>query len=691
MFDSLKDIARQRPWLPDHGAMLLREQFDRHRNLRAGWSDAEHLSAAAAWICAAQDAQSDGGISGRYRLDRGWTSSYPETTGYLIPTLLALDAALPGAGFAARAARAVAFLLGTQLADGAFPALEIAENRTQPSPFNTAQILHGLTAWHRASGDETTRAAAERAAEWLLGAQDPDGAFRRHTYNNKVTTYSAHLTCWLAEWGVHAGDQAALDAAGRHLDWVLGHVRPNGWIDLMGFDQQQHAADEAFTHTIAYTIWGMLMTSELLGREDGIAAADRAAECMLRLTERERRLPGLVSNWKRRHAAACLTGNAQMALIWFRLHRRTPNLRYVNVALKAIDLVKAAQPMQGRNPGIVGGIPGSDPVDGPYIANALPNWAAKFFIDAVLEKRAILAGLEKQAVPAGLESQAIPAGAGAATADEPAPLPAPAVAPALHTVLIASEGSSRKVAAMLAAFGTMDLGRVTIVVERTTEPPALRRIRVRLRDDGLSWVVQRLRLQFRRAGSRAAGPFWRRPQAARPPGDVRAFGLSHGIDVVETARLDGADAIAAVARLAPDLGIHAGGPILRPALIDCFRLGVLNAHMGLIPAYRGMNVAEWAALEGGAVGCSVHLIDRGIDTGPVLARQVVDISGCRSVGELRARVDQAQLALLARVLRSVLQTGAVPAALELQEKPGPQYFRMHPDLVALLERRLASA
>jgi methionyl-tRNA formyltransferase len=47
---------------------------------------------------------------------------------------------------------------------------------------------------------------------------------------------------------------------------------------------------------------------------------------------------------------------------------------------------------------------------------------------------------------------------------------------------------------------------------------------------------------------------------------------------------------------------------LRQPLIDCFRFGVLNAHMGLLPGYRGINVAEWAALEGAPVGCTVHLI-----------------------------------------------------------------------------------
>jgi hypothetical protein len=67
-----------------------------------------------------------------------------------------------------------------------------------------------------------------------------------------------------------------------------------------------------------------------------------------------------------------------MALIWFRLHDLSRNLRLINAALKAIDLVKLAQPMRNPNPGLFGGIPGSDPVHGPYIQGALPTGQRNF-------------------------------------------------------------------------------------------------------------------------------------------------------------------------------------------------------------------------------------------------------------------------------------------------------------------------
>ncbi len=105
------------------------------------------------------------------------------------------------------------------------------------------------------------------------------------------------------------------------------------------------------------------------------------------------------------------------------------------------------------------------------------------------------------------------------------------------------------------------------------------------------------------------------------------------------------------------------------------RLGTLNANMGILPFHRGMNVAEWAPLEGRTVGCSVFWLDEGIDTGPLIATADVDVSSCRSIDELRDRVDDAQLLLLDETLRSIVERGLAPAGVP-QRGEGRQYFAM---------------
>jgi hypothetical protein len=379
-------------WRPSHAFYIHDHVLRPRKNEQAGYSDRDHMVAAAQWLARAQDATADGGVSGRYFLRSGWSSSYPETTGYIIPTFLSLAKELDPE-FHDRAARCVKFLKAVQLSDGSFPGGEVHENRTRPSVFNTAQILHGLVAWHAETGDMDTAESASRAANWLVSQQDIDGSWRTNIYNS-VTTYSAHASCWLAQAGRHFGVDEWARGAERHLDWVLSQVdRDTGWINRAGFTDEDHEKRRAVTHTIAYAIWGVLELSESLGRNDGVLVARRAAEQVARRIESSGWLAGVLdSRWNEDTAEyACLTGNAQMALIWLRLAADDADTRFVNAAIRALDLVKSAQSLDSTDPGIRGGIPGSAPVWGDYLYMAFPNWAAKYFVDAMLAKGEALA------------------------------------------------------------------------------------------------------------------------------------------------------------------------------------------------------------------------------------------------------------------------------------------------------------
>ena len=200
-----------------------------------------------------------------------------------------------------RARRAISFLLGIQLPSGAFPGARIDQNRTAPSVFNTGQILNGLVAWHRATNDPATAEAAARAAAWLVSSQEPDGAWSRDVYNRLEVAYLAHATCWLAEYGEHAGDAVAMAAAGRHLDRLLQRYDPaTGWFDGAGFSAEDHAARRSVTHTLAYTIWGVLDLGLRLGRPEAVEAASRSAARVAEVVHRDGRLAGMVdARWRR--------------------------------------------------------------------------------------------------------------------------------------------------------------------------------------------------------------------------------------------------------------------------------------------------------------------------------------------------------------------------------------------------------
>jgi len=79
--------------------------------------------------------------------------------------------------------------------------------------------------------------------------------------------------------------------------------------------------------------------------------------------------------------------------------------------------------------------------------------------------------------------------------------------------------------------------------------------------------------------------------------------------------------------LNPSLGIvFSYSRILWPQLIDIFPLGVVNLHGGKLPEYRGANVLQWAIINGeNEIAMTLHYVDAGIDTGPVIDELPVPI------------------------------------------------------------------
>jgi hypothetical protein len=135
-----------------------------------------------------------------------------------------------------------------------------------------------------------------------------------------------------------------------------------------------------------------------------------------------------------------------------------------------------------------------------------------------------------------------------------------------------------------------------------------------------------------------------------------------------------------------DLMILAGTPIIRAPLLEVPRLGTINAHQGALPRFRGMNVIEWAILEGCAPTITVHFVDAGVDTGQIIATEPVPILPGDTLDVVRRRASVQQSDLLARTVSAAL-AGPLPRRLQRPEE-GCQYFAMHPQLRAIAEQRL---
>jgi phosphoribosylglycinamide formyltransferase-1 len=91
--------------------------------------------------------------------------------------------------------------------------------------------------------------------------------------------------------------------------------------------------------------------------------------------------------------------------------------------------------------------------------------------------------------------------------------------------------------------------------------------------------------------------------------------------------------------------------IVTPVLLDAFPMRVVNVHPALLPAFPGVD-AQRQALEYGVrvTGCTVHFVDAGTDTGPIIAQRAVPVLPGDDVDALRARVLVQEHALLPEVL-----------------------------------------
>jgi aminoglycoside N3'-acetyltransferase len=341
------------------------------------------IEGAIAWIGRAQDCSKskDGGVARVYHLLTGWSSSYPETTGYIIPTFLEYAERSGTADTRLRAQRMLEWLRAIQLPDGGFQGGRIDSVPVMPVVFNTGQILLGL-----ASGEQILGGYREpmiRAADWLVKIQDPDGCWRRFASpfaGGGVKTYDTHVAWGLLEAARIEPGRGYAEAALANVDWALTHQRANGWFDKCCLSD----AAIPLAHTLGYALRGVLEAYRFTEDAKYLRAAIKTADGLLGALRGDGHLPGTFRpDWSGAASWVCLTGLAQIAACWLMLFRYTGDKRYFDAAVSANAFVRRTVSFDVP-PEMAGGVKGSFPLDGEYSKYEYPNWAAKFLIDSLL-------------------------------------------------------------------------------------------------------------------------------------------------------------------------------------------------------------------------------------------------------------------------------------------------------------------
>jgi hypothetical protein len=351
-------------------------------------SDAIHLDAAITWLMRSIAACNGRGSAKAYRIFDGWMPPYPETSGYIIPTLLELERAelMPGARHTTETI--AVWLVNLQAANGGFRGGELGSG-LDFDVFDTGMILLGFTALMHYGTNVQIEGAARRAAAFLLDSLDDSGCFVRHLSHGIVHAYNVRAAWGLVAYGKLTGLENFVQGGVANARWTVAQQNDLGFYRNNRFKPLKNAN----THGIAYVMQGLIQIYKLTGEQALLDSVIRCASALADLYKSENWLAGeIAEDWTFSSHHVCLTGYSQMALVLDDLFRLTERDTWRRTSRSLVDQVSCTQELSEPWQPWYGGIAGSFPIFGSYAPFQYPNWATKFFIDALLSRQSLEVG-----------------------------------------------------------------------------------------------------------------------------------------------------------------------------------------------------------------------------------------------------------------------------------------------------------
>lgn len=316
---------------------------------------------------------------------KGWQLPYPETTGYIIETLFQYADEREEAWLTRYAFRCADWLVALQLDSGAFPGGY--RDLTQPSVFNTGQIILGLLTAYERSNDPAYFGALKKATEWLVNSLEQDGSWRKAGYvPGYIPSYNTRVI-----WPVlKANTLLQSDETALKMQLALNYYGEKTTPVYSVRDWAAFPGKKAFTHFMAYTIRGFLESGLLLKEERWVNTAREILNQVVTLYKKNGRLAGSYDEqWNGDYGFTCVTGNCQMALNLCRMYSVTGQQEHYDTAVAIFADILPAQRLSA-NTAHNGAIPGSVPLWGQYLPFRYPNHAVKFFLDAYYQLKNVV-------------------------------------------------------------------------------------------------------------------------------------------------------------------------------------------------------------------------------------------------------------------------------------------------------------
>lgn len=146
------------------------------------------------------------------------------------------------------------------------------------------------------------------------------------------------------------------------------------------------------------------------------------------------------------------------------------------------------------------------------------------------------------------------------------------------------------------------------------------------------------------------------------PPAIKTIAIDNGIAVIQPKSLKNDETLDHIRPFEADLFVVvAYGKIIPQAVLDIPKLGSINVHPSLLPEYRGPAPMQAAIAEGDdQTGVSIMLLDAGMDTGPILAQEVLSLDADETYGSLVGKVHQMGPRLLVSTIKRYIAGDITP-------------------------------
>ena len=192
------------------------------------------------------------------------------------------------------------------------------------------------------------------------------------------------------------------------------------------------------------------------------------------------------------------------------------------------------------------------------------------------------------------------------------------------------------------------------------------------------------KLLFNKVRSRfLAGPTAETVKASFFPGDA-PLAYTREVPTIVVPSVNDAKCIEFIRQMAPELLAVCGTGVLKPEVFTLAPQGTINIHTGITPEYRSADPIFWALYMGEPekVGVTVHYIDRGIDTGPIIHQEAVPVYADDTLATIYVRCIRKGAQLYKRALADI-QNGSV-RTIDRSGVKGRSFFSIDMGLVQYL-------